>query len=365
MLRVFRSVLAGAAILALSATAMEKPAFDGGVIMGYTLGQNGQGWPQPWSDPLNNDNRGGFYLYQTRLNASLPFDSTFRARIGGNLIMLEVTEAYLEKDCGDWRFKAGKFRGAGLRSASGTDEFEQPLVNRPRYARHWNWYKKLHNFRDFGVQAERTWFGRWENRFFLHNANRENVFNDEPSFPAGQATQALGFDYAFDVKVSPYSTVGGHVGVLADREWDEFIGPHEAWEAGYWFKTNPIADASLNHRMVFPRFTLENEVLALQNRNLRSGADSSAMLTWGLSTLARFDHWRKWSPFLGYEFTDHSDGLYPNDALHMIKLGTLFRPSPERYPGLKVTGEYVRAYEEGVRNLVGNDLLYAKLQMVF
>jgi hypothetical protein len=362
----WRAAAAGIALLACSASAVEKPTFGGGVMMGYTLGQNGAGWPQPWKDPLRNDNRGGFYISQVRANAGLAVDSSFRGRLSMNLANSELLEAFLEKDFGDWRFKAGRFRGAGLRSAVSEDEFSQDLVNRPRYARLWNHYKKLISFRDFGIQAERTWFsGRFENRFFLHNANRENVYNDEPSFPVGQTTQVLGFDYGWDLKVSPYSAIGGHVGALADRQWDEFIGAHEAWEVQYWFKSNPIVDGSINHRMDFPRFHLENECLAMLNRNMRSAVDSSAMLTWGASTLARFDAWHRWSPFLGYEFTDHSDGYFRDDALHMFKFGTVFRPSPERYAGLKVTAQYVRSYEEALRNNVGNDLLYAQLQMVF
>jgi hypothetical protein len=358
-----------AALLAWSAApaaALEAPDLQGVLITGYNLGQNGQGWPQPWKEPLANYNRGGFYLSQARLRASLPFDSTFGAVVQYNLIFADLQEAYLHKSWGTFRLKAGKLRGAGLKSGSGTDETEQTLVIKPRYARLWNEYKRLVNFADFGVQAEKDWMGgRFRHKLFLHNANRENVFNDEPSFPAGTSTQALGVDYAVEYQVSPYTTLGGHAGALADRQWDEFVGSHDFWEVGYWFKSNPVVDASVFHRMDFARFHMMNEALLMSNRLLLHPDDERPMRTWGVSTLARFDHSPRWSPFLSYEFVDQSDGYYPDDALQMFKLGTLFRPSPERHPGLRFTGEYVRALEEGGRNRIGNDILYAQLQAVF
>jgi hypothetical protein len=134
---------------------------------------------------------------------------------------------------------------------------------------------------------------------------------------------------------------------------------------GYWFKSNPVVDASVFHRMDFARFHMMNEALLMSNRLLLHPDDERPMRTWGVSTLARFDHSPRWSPFLSYEFVDQSDGYYPDDALQMFKLGTLFRPSPERHPGLRFTGEYVRALEEGGRNRIGNDILYAQLQAVF
>lgn len=354
----------GLALLASFPAAAAEPDWSAGIIMGYNLGQNGQSWPS-LSTPLENNNRGGFYIKNTRVQATVAFDSTFTGMFVGNVIALDPTDVYLQKSWRGYRLKAGKFRGAGLKSGSGTDEFEMTAVQRPRYARLWGAFKNTINFRDFGIQGEKDFFeGRFRNRLFIHNANGQNMTLDEPSFPAGPPTQVLGIDYAMDYRVSPYNQVGGHMGALANRQWDEFVGAHDFWEAQYWFKTNPLVDGSLYHQMDFPRFHMENEVMAMLNRTLLM-PDGSAMLTWGFSTLARFDHALRWSPFLGYEFTDLSDGYYPDDALHMLKLGAVFRPSPANYAGMKFTGEYVRALEENGRNSVGNDILYAQFQMVF
>src|SRR5688572_29919752 len=91
-------------LTATGAQAMESPAWksgdtpvwESGVIMGYTLGQNGQPWPRPWPEPLRNNNRGGFYVSQARLKATLPLDSTFAAVILGNLVSADLQEIYLE-----------------------------------------------------------------------------------------------------------------------------------------------------------------------------------------------------------------------------------------------------------------------------
>lgn len=335
-------------------------------MMGYSLGQNGMPWPNPWTDPLSNDNRGGFNISQARAKGVLSFDSTFALVVVGNALFADLNEIYLRKEWGGWSFQAGKFRGAGLKSGSGWDEFEVPTVQKPRYARHWAHYKRTIGFRDFGIQAERVQLGGGlRHRFFIHNANGQNVMNDEPSFTVGPATQVLGGDYAVEWRVSPYSVAGGHVGALANKEWDEFLGNHEFWEAQYWLKSNALVDASIFHQMDFPRFHLFSEALLMSNRLLLHPTSGKPTITWGASTLARFSPWIRWSPFLGYEFTDQSDGLYPDDALHMFKAGTWFLPSPARHAGMRLTGEFVRAYEDGLMNTVHNDILYVQYQMTF
>lgn len=362
-----RSILASAlaAVLLRPASAVEAD-WEGGLMMGYSLGQNGLPWPEPWSDPLGNNNRGGFNISQTRVKATLTFDSTFGLVAVGNVMFADLQEIYLRKEWGEWDFRAGKFRGAGLKSGSGLDEFESPTVQKPRYARHWAHYKRTIGFRDFGIQAERTQLGGdLRHRFFVRNANGQNVFNDEPSFNIGPVTQVLGADYALEWKVSPYSVVGGHLGALADRKLDEFLGNHEFWEAQYWLKSNAVVDASIFHQMDLPRLHLFSEALLMSNRLLPHPGDERPTLTWGVSTLARFSPWVRWSPYFGYEFTDHTDGFYPDDALHMLKAGTRFLPSPVRYPRMRLTGEFVRAYEDGFVNTISNDILYVQYQMTF
>lgn len=335
--------------------------------MGFTDGQNGAGWPAPLKDPLGNNNRAGFYLTQVRVKGTVPFDSTFSAVFVGNAIYLDPQEAYVEKHCGIYSFKAGKFRGAGPKSGSGTDEFERIAINAPRYARLEDYYMVTLNFRDFGVQAERDGSdGNLVQRFFLHNGNRLNLVNDEPSFPTGaKATQALAVDYALDWRVSPFTVLGGHVGALADKEWSDFIGKHEGWQAGYWFKTNPAMDASLYQQMDFTKLHILNEALIISNRTLPNPVDSAATQSWGVSSMLRLDHSAHWGYFFRYEFMDPSDGYYRDDNLQMFTLGAIFKPSPDRYPGLKVTGEYVRSLEEGARNTIPDDNLFVQLQMVF
>jgi hypothetical protein len=346
--------------------AMDKPILQGGVQMGYTLGQNGQPWPPPFKDPLKNQNRGGFYLSQARLKVTIPFDSTFFAVIVGNFIGMDPQEAYLQKSWGIYRLKAGKFRGAGLKSGSGTDEFERIAINASRFARVADWYKRTLVYRDFGIQLERGALdGNLQQRLFFRNANRQNVFNDEPSYYAGPITQALGFDYALDWRISPYTLLGAQVGALANTGYDEFLGAHDGWEVGYWLKSNAVVDGSLYHQMDFAKLHILNEGTLILDRQARNPVDSSANQIWGVASTLRLDHTAKWGSFYKYEFLDGSDGLFGKDNLHMITVGAIWHPSPVKYPNLKMTSEYVRSYEEGVRNLVANDLFYIQYQMLF
>jgi hypothetical protein len=342
-----------------------RVSLTGGTQMGYTDGMNGAPWPS-LKDPLHNNNRAGFYLSQTRLAVDMAFDSAFSGTAVWNAIAMDLQEAYLSKRWGDYLIRAGKFRGAGLKSATGVDEFARDLVNAPRYARYWMNYARTINAADFGIEVERdSRGGGVRNRFFVRNANGENVFNDEPSFPAGKPAQVLGFDYALDWRISPYTVWGGHIGMLADRQWDQFAGNHEGWKAQYWFKSNSVADASLNHALDVGRFHMFNEALLMSLRELPRPEDGAATQLWGVSSLVRFDHTDRWSSVFRYEFDDPTDGLSPGDGLHAFTLAALFRPAPKEYPGMRFTTEYVRAYEEAILNTFPNDLFYIQFQMVF
>jgi hypothetical protein len=234
------------------------------------------------------------------------------------------------------------------------------------YANVWGYYSRTISFRDYGVQAEADFAGGdIKHRLFIHNTNRQNVINPEPSEGAGAPTQALGFDYALDWRVSPFTAWGGHLGALANRQWDEFVGSHEGWQVGYWFKSNPLVDASLNHQMDLGRFHMFNEALLMYNRDIPNPVDSGATKTWGVSSMVRFDQTRKAGWFFRYEFFDHTDGAYPDDAKQLFTLGSAYRPAPESYPGLRVTTEYVRVLEEGGRNTFSNDLFLCQLQMLY
>jgi hypothetical protein len=333
--------------------------------MGYTLGQNGFPWPGA-KQPLLNNNRAGFYLNQLRLSSRLDFDSTFHGVAIGNLAALDLQEAYLQKRWGEWTVRAGKFRGAGLKTATGQDEFERSAVNAPRYARYWGNLKRTLGFRDYGVEVERGFLGGdLRNRVFIHNANGENVVNDEPSFASGKATQVLGFDYALDWRVSPYTVWGGHIGALADRSWDEFTGNGEGWEVQHWFGSNAVADMSLNHQMDLGRLHMANEALVMFLRNQPKPRTGDATKCWGLSSQIRFEHSERWASLFQYEFFDPSDGLIASDALHVATLGAIWRPAPAAYAGMKLTMEYVRGFEEGLENTYANDLLLCQFQMAF
>ena len=338
---------------------------SGGTQMGYTDGMNGYPWPAFLQDPLHNNNRAGFYISQTRAAGTFAFDSTFSATGSFNAIFLDLQEFYLTKKWGDYLFRAGKFRGAGLKSSAGVDEFERSLVNAPHYARLWNYYARNFNGRDFGIEAERDYRGGGiRNRLFIRNANGENVLNDEPSIPAGKATQVLGIDYSLDWRISPYTVWGGHLGMLANRQWDEFVGNHAGWMAQYWFKSNSMVDGSVNHSLDVGRFHMFNEALLMYLRDLPQPIDSTATQSWGLSTQIRFDHSDKWSSVFRYEFDDPSDGYFGEDGLHSFTLGAVYRPAPAEYPGMKFTAQYNRTYEETLINRISNDLLYLQFQMI-
>ena len=344
---------------------LENPVWQRGIQMGYSVGQHGKPWPG-WKDPLANNNRAGFYIRQLRLGATVPFDSNFSGTVTGNLMTAEVEDAFLQARWGAYLFTAGKFMGAGLHTGTGFDEFHTVTIHKPLYTRLWSVYDRLFNFRDFGVQVERDFReGKVRNRFFLHNANLQNVIDDEPSFGSGAVTQALGLDYALDWRISPYTVIGGHAGAVADREWAEFLGNRKPWEVNYWFKTNPIVHGSLYHQMDFPRFHLLSEALLVSNRNVRIAPEFKPMKSWAVSSLLRLEHTPRLGSFYRYEFFDPSDGADRNDAVQLFTLGGLFRPSPAAHPGLILTAEYVRALEEGGRNLLSNDIAYLQLQMLF
>ncbi|MBW8887295.1 MAG: hypothetical protein JF616_05985 [Fibrobacteres bacterium] len=335
-------------------------------MMGYTDGMNGAAWPNVFKDPLGNNNRAGFYISQARLNGNVALDSTFSVTAVWNAMAMDLQEVYLTKRWNDYILRAGKFRGAGLKSVTDEDEFGRNLVNAPRYARLWSYWARTFAGRDFGVEIERDFrAGGIRNRLFIRNANGENVINDEPSFLGGRVTQVLGIDYALDWRISPFTVWGGHIGMLADRSWDQFVGSHEGWKAQYWFKSNAVADGSLNHSLDMGRVHLFNEALLMYLRDVPHPSDSAATQLWGGSSLIRFDHSDRWSSVFRYEFTDPSDGTYPQDGLHMFTLGAIYHPRPSEHPGMKVTAEYVRSYGEQLQHFVSDDVVNCQFQMTF
>ncbi len=343
-----------------------KPEFQTGVQMGYSYGQNGIGYPSFGKDPLSNPGRGGFYLAQLRLKGGIAFDSTFSAVAVGNLSTASLQEIYLEKHVANYIFTAGKFRGAGVKSGPGTDEFDRITINAPLYARGWAYYKRLGDSRDLGLQVEADYLGgAMKHKFFFHNANRENILSGEPNYYAGPAAQAVGFDYSLDWRISPFTVWGGHMGAMADHEWSEFTGKNGGFNPADWFRANPIVDASLNHQLDVGRFHMFNEALLLFNRTIPNPVDSGTTKTWGVSTQVGFDHSRRLGSFFRYEFCDPSDGAFGPDNTHLITLGVLVRPSPAAFPGLKITTEYVRTMEDGFLNTQPNDVIFCQLQMLF
>jgi|GEM_PF-3080042 len=342
------------------------PKLSGGLQMGYALGQNGQGWPKPWVDPLTNLNRGGFYIDQVRLNAELPLDSSFAAFAKFNFIKLDVPEVYVRKEWKRWIFTAGKFRGAGLHSAVSQDEFEIPTVLKPFYSRNWQAQSRRFDSRDLGIQVETSHFGeKFKHRLFAHNANFQTFRGEEPSYYQGEATQVLGFDYAWDLQLPDSNAIGGHVGALADHEWDEFLGPHDFWEATYWFKANPLVSGSFYHELRGDSWQWTSEMLLRANRRLRNDVDSSASQAWGVMTQFSKRHSPRYQSVWRYEFYDPSDGYYPDDNLHLVTAGLNYWPSPFRLPQVKFLAEYVRVMEQDFVNTAGNDILYLQTQMTF
>lgn len=338
----------------------------GGVKLGYSVGQAGVGWPQLWKNPFLNENRGGFYVEQARLRARLPIDSSLRLTTQFNFALWELSEIYFEAQWGRTRWKLGKFDGAGLRTGPATDEFSRTAIWEPRYARIWAAYKRLLNWRDYGIQAERDHFsGRFTHRLFLHNANWQNVINEEPNdFQAGiPATQALGMDYGWEWKTTEQSLLGGHLGALADKEWNEFFGHRQFWRANHWMRSNPIVDASVFHEFESGRAWFQSEIVLMSNRTILN-PDSAAMKTWGASLLGRYRLGLSWTPYMRYELFDFTDGVVPNDILHLFTGGVRWSPSRGKRPWFW-TFQFTHILEEDLVNAYGNDVLYAQLQAEF
>lgn len=324
------------------------------------------GWPKYYDVTLKNQNRGGFYVSNLRLKSTLEFDSSFYGVLQGNLYGADIQDAYLVKDWMGYEFKLGKFIGAGLHSAHDEYDTTQYALFTPLYARAWQGFKKLFHYRDYGIQAEKiSSDGELKQRLFIHNASGQNVINDEPNNYAAPPAQVLGIDYAVDYKFSQFSTIGGHIGAQANQEWEDFFGRHGWYKVQYWFKTNSLLDGSAYHQFNFPHLNILNEFMVISNRNYRVPPDSAALKTWGLSSTWLKEHKPWLHSVWRYEFFDNTDGLNPDDALHMLTLGLIWNPAPQSYPHLKTTLEYTRVYEEGMVNRSGNDVLVAQLQHTF
>jgi hypothetical protein len=315
--------------------------------------------------PLNNENRGGFYISDFRLRSDWNLGHGLTLHAQGNLMTLDFQEAYLEGQKGTWTLRLGKFRGAGLKSMVGFDEYDQPTVTPQYYAGLWAGINRIFGRRDFGLQIEKSHAdGQFQHRFFAHNASWQNPAPYTPNYALGAPAQVVGFHYAWDWTVGRGHGLGGHLGGRANQAWDEFIGEHEFWEAAYWFKTNAVVDGSMYHLYEGNGIKLMTEAMLLSNRNARNPVDSTFEITWGGSFLVskRLNSW--WEPYGRYELTDPTDGRNNNDALHLFTMGTLLRMG-SNFPNWLWKMEAVRIQEEGFVNSYGNDLISLQLQGTF
>lgn len=343
-----------------------EPRFSGGVQMGYHMGMNGIGWPDPLKTPLNNSTRSGFYIAMARLQADMILDTGLTVTAKFNAFYLDMQELYFEKVWRNYTFTAGKFRGAGLRSSSTYDELESKTIEAPYFTRIYSAEHRLFNHRDVGVQVEHNpYAGPFTHRLFVHNSSLNPVRGGEPSWFQGAPLQALGFTYAWDWRLPAGNQVGGHLGAMADREWDEFVGPHDFWKATYWFKTNPMVDASFYHELKTGTWTWNSEMMVRANRRIRNASDSSASQAWGIYTEAHKQHSPRFTSVYRYEFFDPSDGTYADDNLHLLTAGLRWKPSHVRLPNWVVTGQYVLVREQEFENRVSNDIWYLQNQWTF
>jgi hypothetical protein len=344
-----------------------RPIFHGGIQMGYNMGMNGLGWPNPIVDPLANSTRSGFYMSQAQVQAELPLDSNMAAHASFNAVTLELLDLYVEWVLSNYTITFGKFQGAGLHSLVAVSELERTAIVAPYYARIWaNEHRLFSSGRDLGLQLEARHFnGVFTHRLFAHNSSLNVTKTEEPSFLQGGPLQVLGFTYAWDWKLPDHNTVGGHLGALADYQWSEFTGNRDFWHVDAWFQSNPIVDGSLYHAWSHGGWAWNSEVLWRMNRRERNPADGSASQAWGFMTEIQKQWNEKWNPFFRYEFFDPSDGFTPNDNFHLATVGAQWKPKPKTQPGWIVTPEYVVVREEGIVNRVSNDIWYLQSQWTF
>ena len=341
----------------------KKVTISGFAQTGYSVGQNNFSWPRP-KTILDNNNRGGFYLNQFNLAGKLSFDTTLYGNFEGNMAHPSLVEGFVHKDWNNFGVTLGKFRGAGIKTGSGTHEKDLSSLKRPFYARYWNNTKRLHNFRDYGFQVEyRLFSNRVTPKIFLHNANAQIIDNQIEYVHDAPITQALGIDFQVDINTSPYHSAGFHSGAMANRSWSEFSGGNKFWKADRWFQYNSVVDFSFNNHIHTGKFNLLNEVMIMKNRDLVNTSNPSPAQTWAVYTLGEYLFAEKYSLYLSYEFFDLTDGFVRNDALHVNTLGFTWSVPFENKRGIKSSVEYIRPYEEGFENITANDIFSLDLQI--
>jgi hypothetical protein len=152
---------------------------------------------------------------------------------------------------------------------------------------------------------------------------------------------------------------------MANKQWDEFLGAHDFWEATYWFKSNAMVDGSLFHEFEVGHARFQSEALVMSNRNTLHPDDLSPVKTWGVSAMGSYDWTPRLTPYARYEFFDWTDGYNPDDAWHLFTGGLRWRVHPESKAPWYATLQFSRNLEEGFENLISNDVLYAQLQAEF
>jgi predicted porin len=313
--------------------AQDNPDFS------YKIGGTIQAWTSLGQINNSDTNSLGWGLRRVRLRAYTTLGDKMKGFVQVELTSPKLLDARIEYLVSDmFTIRAGRFIGAGVRSAGLTSHSDIDITERPLTAQKWGIATIGSDFRDYGMDVVGS-FGDVKATLTLHNGDgAANILNKISGHSAQNGSFAVSGMLTFKPKTVKGLEAGAYYG-MGNKEINEY----KSYNAYAYYEPGP--------------FRVKAELIGWTN-------------TFGSTDLNQMGYYL----FGGYKLIDCVEAVAryenydPNTDLDkneqsLLTIGATYSVYPSKWTTGKITAAYTIISETG--NAVDNNVFQIVMQLVF